>query len=238
MIQKKESAVRIDRRSQCEIPSKHLNIDFEMILPTNVNRDKLLEIGEQIFTIPEDVPVFDKIRRLYNSRKHDLLERGRCDWAMGEALAYATILAEGHNIRLSGQDCERGTFSHRHAVLHVMDKDEEYIPLNFIAPDQGRAWIFNSLLSEYAVLGFEYGYASAHPKGLTIWEAQFGDFTNGAQIIIDQYLVSGEAKWNRSNGLVLFLPHGYEGQGSEHSSARIERFLAMCANQNMVPPVR
>ncbi len=212
---------------------KPADVDFTKRLKTAVDKNTLDELAEQIFTVPEDLPVFNKIRRLYNDRMSRYKEGKRIDWAVGEALAYAAILNDGSPIRLSGQDCERGTFSHRHAVLQLDETDEEYVPLNNIRDGQPMFQAFNSLLSEYAVLGFEYGYASAHPKGLTIWEAQFGDFANGAQIIIDQFLSCSEAKWRRYNGLVLFLPHGYEGQGPEHSSARMERFLALCAHNNM-----
>jgi 2-oxoglutarate dehydrogenase E1 component len=205
-----------------------------MIKPidTKVSKDKLAHITDVISSLPKDKKFIRKIERLVESRK-TMFEEDKLDWAMAEHLAYGTLLEEGYDVRFSGQDVERGTFSHRHAVIKVEDSEEEILLLNHIAEEQGRFFIFNSLLSEYAVVGFDYGYAMASPKTLTIWEAQFGDFCNGAQIIIDQYISAAEDKWKLSNGLVMLLPHGYEGQGAEHSSARMERFLQLCAVDNM-----
>lgn len=200
---------------------------------TAVDKKTLIDLGQRISTLPTDKNFFSKIVRLFEERRKMLEGNGRLDWAMGELLAYATLLKDGHPVRVSGQDVERGTFSHRHAVLRVEDSEEQYVPLEHAADKQARFQIYNSLLSEYGVLGFDYGYAFAAPNSLVIWEAQFGDFNNGAQIIIDQYLSSAEDKWRRMNGLVMFLPHGYEGQGAEHSSGRMERFLALCAESNM-----
>ena len=195
---------------------------------------KILEkVGSAITKLPEDKSFIRKIQRLIGERHKMFFETKTLDWAMGEMLAYGSLLAEGHDVRVSGQDVERGTFSHRHAVIKVEDSEEEVILLNSISEDQGQFSIYNSLLSEYGVMGFDYGYALARPKALTIWEAQFGDFSNGAQIMIDQYLSSAEDKWKLQNGLVLLLPHGYEGQGAEHSSARMERYLQLCAKDNM-----
>lgn len=206
--------------------------DFLASPDTSISEKTLREIGEKITSLPEGMKFFRKIVKLQEDRKAMLEGDGKLDWAMGELIAYGSLLTEGHPIRMSGQDCQRGTFSHRHAVLTVEDSEEKYVPLRHLGKDQAKFEIYNSLLSEYGVLGFEYGYAFARPHGLTIWEAQFGDFNNGTQVIIDQYLSSAEDKWKVQNGLVLFLPHGYEGQGPEHSSARIERFLTLSGHLN------
>ena len=202
-------------------------------IDTACDQKVLEKVGSAITKLPEDKSFIRKIQRLTGERHKMFFETKTLDWAMGEMLAYGSLLAEGHDVRVSGQDVERGTFSHRHAVIKVEDSEEEVILLNSISEDQGQFSIYNSLLSEYGVMGFDYGYALARPKALTIWEAQFGDFSNGAQIMIDQYLSSAEDKWKLQNGLVLLLPHGYEGQGAEHSSARMERYLQLCAKDNM-----
>lgn len=207
--------------------------DFEIPGNTGVVKNQLISIAQKITDLPSDKKFFNKTQRLFTDRKELFKGEGRLDWAMAELLAYGSLLKEGYPIRFSGQDVERGTFSHRHAVVRIEDSEEQFTPLNHIDPKQAPLHIYNSHLSEYAVLGFEYGYALASPNSLVIWEAQFGDFMNGAQIIIDQYLSSAEDKWKRMNGIVLLLPHGYEGQGAEHSSARIERFLNLCAEDNM-----
>ena len=207
----------------------------EMLEPidTSCDIETLEKVGSAITKLPEDKSFIRKIQRLTGERHKMFFETKTLDWAMGEMLAYGSLLAEGYDVRVSGQDVERGTFSHRHAVIKVEDSEEELILLNSISEAQGQFSIYNSLLSEYGVMGFDYGYALARPKSLTIWEAQFGDFSNGAQIMIDQYLSSAEDKWKLQNGLVLLLPHGYEGQGAEHSSARMERYLQLCAKDNM-----
>lgn len=207
--------------------------DFESSPVTAVKETTLLEIAKRISTLPANKKFFKKIEKLFDERSKMANTTHVFDWAMGEQLAYGTLLAEGKRVRLSGQDVERGTFSHRHAVITLEDSEEEYIPLANISDQQAPFDIYNSHLSEYGVLGFEYGYAMANPNALTIWEAQFGDFFNGAQIVVDQYIASAETKWQRENGLVMLLPHGYEGQGPEHSSARIERFMELCADYNM-----
>lgn len=207
--------------------------DFLASPATGVEKDILLKLSRKITSLPTGKPFFKKLIRLMEDRYAMVSEKGTLDWAMGELLAYASLLSEGVPVRISGQDSERGTFSHRHAVLTIEDSEEKYTPLQNIDSNQAQFQIYNSLLSEYGVLGFEYGYSLASPYSLTIWEAQFGDFMNGAQIVIDQYLVSAEEKWKVMNSLVLLLPHGYEGQGPEHSSARMERFLQQCAENNI-----
>ena len=205
----------------------------DMMMPVNTTypRIKLEKIVETLSTLPNDKKFINKIKKLVASRA-EMFNNDKLDWSMAEHLAYGSLLEEGYSVRISGQDVERGTFSHRHAIIKVEESEEEIILHNNISENQGVFSIYNSLLSEYGVLGFEYGYAMNNPNTLTIWEAQFGDFSNGAQIIIDQYIFSGEDKWKTQNGLVLLLPHGYEGQGAEHSSARIERYLQLCAKDN------
>jgi 2-oxoglutarate dehydrogenase E1 component len=207
--------------------------DFDYSPDTSVDEKTLIALAKNISSLPKDKNFLSKIDRLFKERYKMASETLVFDWAMGELLAYASIVDEGNRVRFSGQDIERGTFSHRHAVLKMEDSEEEYTPLQHVSEKQGQFEIYNSHLSEYGVLGFEYGYAMVNPYALTIWEAQFGDFFNGAQIIVDQYIAAAETKWQRANGLVLLLPHGYEGQGPEHSSARIERFLELCAEFNM-----
>lgn len=199
---------------------------------TTFSKEKLDGIAAVITQLPTDKKFIRKIQKLIDDRKN-MYENDKLDWAMGELLAYGTLLTEGFDVRMSGQDVERGTFSHRHAVIKVEDSEEEVVLLNRLNDQKGQFNIYNSLLSEYGVVGFDYGYALASPKTLTIWEAQFGDFSNGAQIMIDQYISAAEDKWNNQNGLVMLLPHGYEGQGAEHSSARMERYLQLCASNNM-----
>lgn len=206
--------------------------DFRHSPETGIDPKDLKRIALAITKLPEGMKFFSKLERIFADRRKMITE-GRFDWAMGELLAYATLAEEGFRVRLSGQDSKRGTFSHRHSMLRLEDSDEEYYPLQHISSKQAPVEIYNSILSEYGCMGFEYGYAMATPKALVLWEAQFGDFANGAQIIIDQFIAGAEQKWRRANGLVLLLPHGSEGQGPEHSSCRVERFLEMCAGTNM-----
>jgi 2-oxoglutarate dehydrogenase E1 component len=206
--------------------------DFEQSPETGISKAEVDRIFKALMNIKSGFKPLRKIQKLLDE-KMKLYENGQIDWATGELMAYASIISEGKNVRMSGQDVQRGTFSHRHAVLHDEDTNEIYNRVE-AASDKARFLIYNSLLSEFAVLGFEYGYSIANPDALTIWEAQFGDFGNGAQTVIDQYIVSAETKWQKMSGLVMLLPHGYEGQGPEHSSARLERFLQLCAENNIV----
>ena len=200
---------------------------------TGVEIGTLKAIGEQLSSVPSGFRIHKTIGRFLDKRKQ-MFETGEgFDWGTAEALAFGSLVAEGHPVRLSGQDVERGTFVQRHSVLHDQETDETYTPLNNLMPGQARYEVINSMLSEEAVLGFEYGYTLAEPNALTLWEAQFGDFANGAQVVVDQFISAGERKWFRMSGLVMLLPHGYEGQGPEHSSARLERYLQLCAEDNL-----
>jgi 2-oxoglutarate dehydrogenase E1 component len=200
---------------------------------TGISTESLKRIGDALTKVPEGFHLHRTIQRFLDNRKKMLDTGEGLDWAMAEALAFGSLLLEGHRVRLSGQDVERGTFSQRHSVLIDQENEERYTNLNHIAENQARFEVINSMLSEEAVLGFEYGYTLSEPNALTLWEAQFGDFANGAQVVFDQFISSGERKWLRMSGLVCLLPHGYEGQGPEHSSARLERWLQMCAEDNM-----
>tara|TARA_R110001632_G_scaffold38339_2_gene96543 strand:- start:67243 stop:69981 length:2739 start_codon:yes stop_codon:yes gene_type:complete len=206
-----------------------------MLQPTDTTYsiDKLKEISKVVSTVPEGVKFLRKAEKILKGRSDMVFEKNTLDWGMAETLAYGSLMEEGFDVRISGQDVERGTFSHRHAILRDELSEERINLLNTNKNNKGQMRIYNSLLSEYGVLGFDYGYAMANPNTLTIWEAQFGDFSNGAQIIFDQYISAAEDKWKIQNGIVVLLPHGYEGQGSEHSSARIERYLQLCAEDNM-----
>jgi len=199
---------------------------------TGVKIEWLKEVGMAISRVPEGFNIHRTVKRFMDNRRNMIEEGTAIDWSCAEALAFGTLLREGSRVRLSGQDCERGTFSQRHSVLNDQKTEEKFTPLNHIAASQAHYEVINSMLSEVAVLGFEYGYTLAEPNALTLWEAQFGDFANGAQVVIDQFISSGERKWLRMSGLVMLLPHGYEGQGPEHSSARLERYLQSCAEDN------
>ncbi|NLP57653.1 2-oxoglutarate dehydrogenase E1 component [Lutibacter sp. B1] len=201
---------------------------------TTYPKQELENIATIVSTVPEGTKFLRKAERILRDRNNMVFETDKIDWGMAETLAYGSLLKEGFDVRISGQDVERGTFSHRHAILRDEISEERINLLNTLSDNQGKMYIYNSLLSEYGVLGFDYGYAMANPNTLTIWEAQFGDFSNGAQIIFDQYLSAAEDKWKLQNGIVVLLPHGYEGQGSEHSSARMERYLQLCATDNMI----
>ena len=200
---------------------------------SGVNKEKINLIGKKITTIPNNLNIHKTLKKIFENKKRMFTNNLPIDWSTAEALAFGTLLDEGFSVRLSGQDSGRGTFSQRHSVLRNQDSHERYIPLNNISENQKKFEVIDTLLSELAVLGFEFGYSLSEPETLVLWEAQFGDFANGAQIIIDQFITSGESKWGRASGLVMLLPHGYEGQGPEHSSARLERFLQMCARDNI-----
>ena len=217
--------------------NKHFKLpgakDFQKEVDTNISRELFLDLAKRITTLPDDRKFFNKTTRLFAQRA-EMIESNSFDWAMGELMAYVSLAKEMHTVRLSGQDSERGTFSHRHAEIVTEDDDTtKYFPLKNIGGEHEQVRVYNSMLSEYGILGFEYGYSLAHPDGLTIWEAQFGDFYNVGQVIVDQYISSAQEKWGLKSGLVMFLPHGYEGQGAEHSSGRMERFLTLCGNNNM-----
>ncbi|HEY1113388.1 MAG TPA: 2-oxoglutarate dehydrogenase E1 component [Chitinophagaceae bacterium] len=208
--------------------------DFDQSPITAISEQQFRTLFNGLMKWPEEFKPLRKVEKLLSDKVKLFESEQKVDWATGELLGYASLLVEGKDVRMSGQDVKRGTFSHRHATIYDETNNREYNRLNHFQQDQGEFRIFNSLLSEYAVLGFEYGYALANPNSLVLWEAQFGDFANGAQIMIDQFIASGEQKWQRMNGVVMLLPHGYEGQGPEHSSARLERFLQLCAELNMV----
>jgi 2-oxoglutarate dehydrogenase E1 component len=201
---------------------------------THISADLVRNLGEKLSTVPAHFTVHPKLADLLKRRGEMISQDKGLDWGMGEALAFGSLLVEGYPVRITGEDVARGTFSHRHAVLTDFMTESELILLDRVKQGQHPFYIYDSALSEFGVMGFEYGYSVQRPQGLTVWEGQFGDFMNGAQTIIDQFLASGETKWAQTSSLVLLLPHGYEGQGPEHSSARLERFLQMCAEDNMV----
>jgi 2-oxoglutarate dehydrogenase E1 component len=203
------------------------------IIETKLDKQRMQPLMEAMDSVPADIELHPRVAKIYEDRRKMAAGQLPMDWGFAETLAYASLLTEGCAVRLTGQDSGRGTFFHRHAVLHNQKDYRTWTPLQHLAPSQKRFTVVDSLLSEEAVMGFEYGYSTADPDALVIWEGQFGDFANGAQVVIDQFMAAGEAKWGRLCGLTLFLPHGYEGQGPEHSSARLERYLQLCAEQNM-----
>jgi len=213
--------------------SKYKRVDWDAPVRTSVERQRLAALGERIVALPEGFVLHPRVAQVMANRAKMLAGSAPLDWGCAETLAYASLLEDGFGVRLCGQDSGRGTFFHRHAVLHDQSTDSTYVPLQHVLESQPRFEVIDSVLSEEAVMGFEYGYSTTEPNALTIWEAQYGDFANGAQVVVDQFISSGEAKWGRVCGLVLFLPHGYEGGGPEHSSARLERFLQLCAEHNM-----
>jgi len=213
--------------------SAYTQVDWTERVPTGVDLARLRAVGERITAVPPDFTLHPRVAQLMANRRRMIEGEQPLDWGCAETLAYATLLEDGYSVRLTGQDTGRGTFFHRHAVLHDQNSSATWLPLQHVAAPQSRVQIIDSVLSEEAVMGFEYGYATTEPAALVIWEAQYGDFANGGQVIIDQFISSGEAKWERFCGLTLLLPHGYEGAGPEHSSARLERFLQLCAENNM-----
>jgi 2-oxoglutarate dehydrogenase E1 component len=238
---------RLDQVKQQPLPYKYqalenewrnlrrsTNEDFDQSPETGISEEIVERVAKALTTIPENFRPIKQIDNLLKERRKMFYETRTLNWAAGELLAYGSLMSENHTVRVSGQDVQRGTFSHRHAVLHDAETSAPYNSLNHLEGEHQPLNIFNSLLSEYAVLGFEFGYAMANPTALVIWEAQFGDFANGAQTMIDQFVVSSESKWQRMNGIVMQLPHGYEGQGPEHSNARPERFLQLAAENNIV----
>jgi 2-oxoglutarate dehydrogenase E1 component len=211
----------------------YLDHDWSEEVDTGMDLDRLRELGRAVTAVPDDFKMQAQVAREYEMRRKMIAGELPLNWGCAETLAYATLLTAGYRVRLCGQDSGRGTFSHRHSVLHDSENGRLYVPLSQLEPEQKNIDIIDSVLSEEAVLAFEYGYATTSPNTLVIWEAQFGDFANGAQVVFDQFISSGEQKWRRLCGLTVYLPHGYEGQGPEHSSARLERYLQLCAENNM-----